>query len=209
MDDEKQRAQDGRVERLWRTLDTRDEGQLDVPGLKSGLRKINHRLYSVTRLGSITRLILASALQNADNFINDVLKAVDSNGDGRIQYNGQQDITLPISCEDLTDRDQEFRTFVEQTEKELLTLFNSIDRDHNGKLDKDELQQAFARAGLSVDQSNLDRFFSDVDKNHDGVISFDEWRSVTRNTSNSVNFYHDSSLSQRLSAVYTNSRSRS
>ncbi|KAI9686256.1 MAG: hypothetical protein M1822_003912 [Bathelium mastoideum] len=139
MDDEKLKAQDRRVERLWRTLDTRDEGQLDVSALKNGLRKMNH------------------PLQNADNLISDILKVVDSNGDGRIQFN-------------------EFRTFVEQTEKELLTLFNSIDRDHNGNLDKDELHAAFSRAGLSVDRSNLDRFFSDVDRNHDGVISFDEWR---------------------------------
>ncbi|KAF2230197.1 mitochondrial carrier [Viridothelium virens] len=139
MDDDKQRALNRRVEQLWKTLDTRNEGQLDVAGLKEGLRNMNH------------------PLQNADNLINDVLKVVDSNGDGRIQYS-------------------EFRTFVEHTEKELLTLFKSIDRDHNGNLDKDELQLACTRAGLLVNQSNIDRFFSDVDKNHDGVISFDEWR---------------------------------
>ena len=70
----------------------------------------------------------------------------------------------------------EFRTFVEQTEKELLQLFKSIDRDHNGQLDKSELRVAFRRAGLAVPNSKLDQFFSEVDSNHDGVISFDEWR---------------------------------
>ena len=71
---------------------------------------------------------------------------------------------------------EEFRTFVEQTEKELLQLFKSIDRDHNGQLDKAELKLAFVKAGLSVPTVKLDRFFSEVDTNHDGVISFDEWR---------------------------------
>ena len=73
----------------------------------------------------------------------------------------------------------EFRTFVAQTEKELWNLFQSIDRDHNGQLDKEELQAAFSRAGLRVPTSKLEQFFAKVDTNHDGVISFDEWRCVT------------------------------
>ena len=70
----------------------------------------------------------------------------------------------------------EFRVFVEQTEKELWQLFESIDRDHNGELDKDELKSAFRRAGLAISNAKLDRFFNEVDVNQDGVISFDEWR---------------------------------
>ena len=65
---------------------------------------------------------------------------------------------------------------MEQTEKELWQLFKSIDRDHNGQLDKGELQAAFNRAGLLIPNSKLDQFFSEVDTNCDGVISFDEWR---------------------------------
>ena len=65
---------------------------------------------------------------------------------------------------------------MEHTEKELLTLFNSIDRDHNGNLDKSELQAAFQKAGLLISPWKLDQFFEEVDSNHDGVISFEEWR---------------------------------
>jgi solute carrier family 25 phosphate transporter 23/24/25/41 len=43
MDGETQNAQDARVEQLWRTLDTRKEGHLDLNGLKKGLRKMDHR----------------------------------------------------------------------------------------------------------------------------------------------------------------------
>lgn len=49
----------------------------------------------------------------------------------------------------------------------MFSLFNSIDRDHNGKLDKEELKAAFRRAGLAVPNSKLDQFFGEVDKNHD------------------------------------------
>ncbi|KAL9603229.1 MAG: hypothetical protein Q9179_002268 [Wetmoreana sp. 5 TL-2023] len=134
-----QKAQNARVEKLWRKLDTQKQGHLDAKGLKKGLKEIDH------------------PLKNADEMLQDVLKALDTDGDGRIQYT-------------------EFRAFVEQTEKELLKLFKSIDRDHNGQLDKNELKLAFTRAGLAVPNSKLDQFFSEVDTNSDGVISFEEWR---------------------------------
>lgn len=65
---------------------------------------------------------------------------------------------------------------MEQTEKQLWQLFNSIDRDHNGQLDKGELRSAFVTAGIMLPASKLDQFFSEVDANRDGVITFDEWR---------------------------------
>ncbi|RDW85750.1 hypothetical protein BP5796_04075 [Coleophoma crateriformis] len=125
---ESQNSRDARVEKLWRQLDTQNKGKLDV-----------------------------HALKNADDMMKDVMKAVDTNGDGVIEY-------------------EEFRTFVEHTEKELYSLFRSIDRDRNGKIDKSELQAAFKKAGLAVPKSKLDQFFEEVDMNHDGLISFDEWR---------------------------------
>lgn len=70
----------------------------------------------------------------------------------------------------------EFQTFVEETEKELLALFRSIDINGDGKLSKDELRNALRRAGLTVPNNKLDNFFSEVDTNGDGHISFEEWR---------------------------------
>lgn len=134
---------DRRIAELWKTLDTRDEGQLDLAGLKKGLRKIDH------------------PLKNADDLLHDVLKAVDTSGDGQIQFN-------------------EFRVFVEHAERELWQLFETIDHDKNGTLDKDELRAAFSKAGLSISSAKLDHFFDEVDVNHDGEITFEEWRCVAR-----------------------------
>ncbi|KAF2706756.1 calcium dependent mitochondrial carrier protein-like protein [Pleomassaria siparia CBS 279.74] len=139
MDTESANTQDARVDALWATLDTRKQGQLDLNSLKKGLRKLDH------------------PLKNADGILAEVMKTVDSDGDGRIQYT-------------------EFREFVQQTEKELLRLFKSIDYNHDGRISKDELQAAFGRAGLAVPNSKLDTFFLEVDKNNDGSISFEEWR---------------------------------
>jgi len=87
-------------------------------------------------------------LKNANDMLKDVIKAMDKNGDEVIQY-------------------EEFRTFVERTEKELFSLFHSIDRDQDGKLNKGELRNAFRTAGLAVPNSKLDQFFSEVDQNND------------------------------------------
>ncbi|EER38457.1 mitochondrial carrier protein [Histoplasma capsulatum var. duboisii H88] len=134
-----QRDRDQRVARLWETLDTHGEGQIDLKGFKKGLRKMDH------------------PLKNADDLVEDVLLHVDTSGDGKIQFN-------------------EFRAFVERAEKELWRLFESIDHDRNGHLDKEELRTAFANAGLTIPKKKLDEFFINVDTNKDGVITFDEWR---------------------------------
>lgn len=145
MREETQDHRDERILKLWRKLDSAEEGQIDIHGLKKGLKKIDH------------------PLKNADGLLHDVLKAVDSSGDGQIQFN-------------------EFKVFIEHAERELYQLFESIDRDHNGSLDKDELRQAFARSGIVVSKAKLDQFFDEMDTDHDGEISFEEWRSVIVHT---------------------------
>ena len=46
---------------------------------------------------------------------------------------------------------------------ELWELFKNIDRNHDGRLDKDELAAAFSTSGITVSRAKLDRFFAEVD----------------------------------------------
>ncbi|KAJ5165927.1 hypothetical protein N7492_006223 [Penicillium capsulatum] len=130
---------DERVARLWESLDTRKEGQIDLSGLKKGLKKIDH------------------PLKNADDLLRSILREVDTNHDGHIDY-------------------AEFRAFIDHTESGLWQMFKSIDRNNNGEIDKEELRNAFAHSGVTVPKAKLDDFFAEVDKNNDGVISYAEWR---------------------------------
>jgi solute carrier family 25 phosphate transporter 23/24/25/41 len=43
MESESQDDREKRLQKLWKKLDTRDEGQLDLAGLKKGLKKMDHR----------------------------------------------------------------------------------------------------------------------------------------------------------------------
>ena len=107
--------------------------------------------------------MVPTALKDADGLIRDMLSACDINHDGQITYD-------------------EFRKFCDETEKSLWTLFQSIDKDSSGKLDKAELSQAFDRAGVAVSNARLDRFFGYIDKNHDGKIDYPEWRGTYAST---------------------------
>ncbi|KAK6435533.1 hypothetical protein LTR95_008276 [Oleoguttula sp. CCFEE 5521] len=99
-------------------------------------------------------------LKDADGLVREMLSAADINHDGSISYEGAS----------------QFCKFCAQTEQELWTLFQSIDRDHNGQLDKSELSTAFQRAGVAVSNARLDRFFSYIDKDRNGSIDYNEWR---------------------------------
>lgn len=96
-------------------------------------------------------------LKDADGLVRDMLSACDIDHDGKISYD-------------------EFLRFCRHTERELWTLFKSIDKDGSGNLDKKELSAAFERAGVNVSNARLDRFFGYLDKNDDGTIDFAEWR---------------------------------
>ena len=77
--EESQNQRDKRVEGLWRKLDPQGKGELDIKGLQTGLRRIDH------------------PLQNADDMLREMIKVVDTNRDGKIQYEGR--VQVPTTTE--------------------------------------------------------------------------------------------------------------
>ena len=80
----------------------------------------------------------------------DVLEAVDTSKDGLIQFS-------------------EFKAFFVGAERELWRIFRSVDTDGNHKIDKGELKNALAKAGIVVDPpERMEQFFAMIDLNKDG-----------------------------------------
>jgi solute carrier family 25 phosphate transporter 23/24/25/41 len=90
---------DERVARLWGTLDTRKEGHIDLNGLKKGLKKIDHRELLTRFDAESFRLTRSIALKNADGMLRSILREVDTNGDGRIDYDGMIDLFTSVGCD--------------------------------------------------------------------------------------------------------------
>lgn len=136
---ESQNERDKRIEELWKRLNPGNAAALDLKALQKGLRRIDH------------------PLANADYMLQKIMETVDTNGDGKIQYD-------------------EFHTFVDNAEGPLLNIFRSVNTARDGKLEKKELHEACRRAGITIPMRRLDTFFRSIDGNRDGYITFEEWR---------------------------------
>lgn len=136
-DAESDEAQEARLHALWRKLDTKRKGTLDLPALKHGLQQMNH------------------PLKDAETLIRDMLTACDINQDGKISYD-----EFTRFCKETErqlwglftsiDRDRDGRldkgelsaaferAGVNVGRERLDRFFEYIDRDNNGSIDFDE-----------------------------------------------------------------------
>ena len=88
---ESQNERDARVEYLWTRLDPANKGELDLKSLQKAFRRIDHResgcLPSIQRAATLNDLV-STALKNADDLLKQIMREVDTNKDGKIQYEG-------------------------------------------------------------------------------------------------------------------------
>ncbi|KAK9463485.1 mitochondrial carrier domain-containing protein [Lipomyces oligophaga] len=108
---------------------------------------------------SLSDLFKNHPLEATDAVTNEVFNLLHKSGDDKIKF-------------------IEFQQFVERTEQHLWDLFQAIDKDHNGLLDRSELAAALQSTGLNVPSAALDRFFNSLDRDHDGFVTFKEWRDL-------------------------------
>ncbi len=64
---------------------------------------------------------------------------------------------------------------ISDNEKDMVALFDKIDHDHSGSIDKKELKEALAAAGINVNKIALEAMMHAADEDHDGTISKQEW----------------------------------
>ena len=91
---------------------------------------------------------------------------------------------------------------------ELARIFDEIDNDKNGYLDKFELSRALALRGIITKEEDIIKMIEegDSDEEHDGRISFDEFKNIAKNEKNSHlwnTLTKKNILSKGIRATYT------
>nr|GMC71689.1 calcium-binding mitochondrial carrier protein SCaMC-2-B-like [Ipomoea batatas] len=134
---ETKEERDIRIRSLFSFFDSDNAGYLDYSQIEKGLSSMQ--------------------IQADYKFAKELLRVVDANKDGRVDY-------------------QEFRKYMDDKELELYRIFQAIDVEHSGGILPEELWDALVKAGIEIDDDELARFVEHVDKDNDGVITFEEWR---------------------------------
>ena len=125
---------------LFKSLDQNGDGKLSIEEMKNGFSNMANVI-------------------NPDEYIEKIMKDVDTDGNGFIDYNEFLKATLD---------EQEL-----YSKHNLKVAFDIFDLDHSGKISSNELQQIFSLGNV---QTNMwDEVVSQADKNADGEIDFDEF----------------------------------
>nr|GMC71684.1 calcium-binding mitochondrial carrier protein SCaMC-2-B-like [Ipomoea batatas]GMC75107.1 calcium-binding mitochondrial carrier protein SCaMC-2-B-like [Ipomoea batatas] len=134
---ETREERDSRIRSLFSFFDSDNAGYLGYAQIEKGLS--------------------AMQIPAEYKFAKDLLRVVDANKDGRVDY-------------------PEFRKYMDDKELELYKIFQAIDVEHSGCILPEELWDALIKAGIEIDDDELARFVEHVDKDNDGIITFEEWR---------------------------------
>jgi calcium-dependent protein kinase len=125
---------------LFKSLDENGDGKLSIEEMKHGFAH-------------------DANIINPDEYIEKIMKNVDTDGNGFIDYNEFLKATLD---------EQEL-----YSKHNLKVAFDIFDLDHSGKISSAELQQIFCLGNV---QTNMwDEVVSQADKNSDGEIDLDEF----------------------------------
>ncbi|CAH2272841.1 calcium-binding mitochondrial carrier S -3 [Pelobates cultripes] len=87
----------------------------------------------------------------------EILRAGDTDQDGQLDFN-------------------EFTKYLEERERRLLIMFDSLDRNHDGRIDVSEIQQCFHSLGVPITLGQAKKILQSMDR--DGTLTIDwlEWR---------------------------------
>ena len=134
---------------MFTKLDTNQDGVLSLEELEAGMKEI------------------AAIFQQDEPDVRAMLKAIDINGDGTIDY-----------TEFLTAA---FNKDVLLSSQHLRAAFSMIDKNGDGAISKQELKQVFGEGHASAQGEQVwDEIMAEVDKNQDGEIQFEEFEAAMK-----------------------------
>ncbi|XP_027039843.1 mitochondrial adenyl nucleotide antiporter SLC25A25-like [Pocillopora verrucosa] len=126
--------------------------------------------------------------------VEDLFKKLDKNNDGRIDLNelaeglknlhgsrykaGQAQQIMNLGDQNLDGQMsfEEFVKYVTDHQKKLWIVFQSIDQDGSGCVDKTELKKAFEAVDVKVTDQEVDLLLKSMDKDKTLKVNWKEWR---------------------------------
>lgn len=127
--------------------------------------------------------------------IQSLVKEVDSNKDGHIDFNEfvnamtsllgstQQDNSLrkwstyPIDGDDKKEKTYTRRMSKHESD-ELRLCFEKFDKNGDGQISVNELKEVMDRLGEKLSENELNEMMNDADTNKDGFIDFEEFKAL-------------------------------
>ncbi|KAM9311361.1 mitochondrial adenyl nucleotide antiporter SLC25A23-like [Gastrophryne carolinensis] len=101
--------------------------------------------------------LAAMGMRGCHNAEQEILRAGDTDKDGQLSF-------------------EEFTRYLKEREKRLLIMFNSLDRNNDGRIDVSEIQACFQSLGVQIDSGQAQKILLSMDR--DGTLTIDwlEWR---------------------------------
>ena len=114
---------------------------------------------SVVELGTVMRNI---GQNPTDSELRDMINEVDVDGNGTLEF----EEFCNLMARQMKDSNQE---------NELEERFKLFDRDGNGLIDRDELQQVMRQLGEKLTDDEIEEMIQEADRNGDGMIDYKEF----------------------------------
>lgn len=121
----------------------------------SGTIETHELLHVMTKLGE----------QPTEEEIQEMIEAVDQNGDGEIDFDEFLALMRLRMGEDGDDAEEHLRD-----------VFNMFDADGSGLIDRDELRTLMKKLAQSLTEDEITAIMEEVDLDGDGEISFEEFK---------------------------------
>merc|ERR1712066_187517 len=129
--------------------------------------KLYFQKFDVNNDGKLSTEELMPALQSigynptkAD--VKRIMDAADDNGDGKIDYDSEEFVSLLQELED-------------EPYDKVMAAFKHFDKDGNGSLDAAELKSILTTMGDKLTEEQADQLLQMADQNGDGVIDYSEF----------------------------------
>jgi Ca2+-binding EF-hand superfamily protein len=133
---------------------------------------LGYKLIQFGKLGTIEGSELSYVMSKlgetpTEDELEDMIRAVDLNGDGEIDF--EEFIGLMRLRMDERQRDPE---------EDLRDAFNMFDADRSGYIDRDEVRLLMKKLAQTLTEEEIDAIMEEVDTDGDGEISFEEFRAM-------------------------------